>query len=88
MPLYITDDTTGQLVGELARLRGITKQEAVRLAVPAELARAAEAAPLRDRLTRLRAEHPLPPATGAAADKGFFDALSDEPRRSSPMPPR
>ena len=78
MPLYIKDDTTAQLVGELARLRGITKQDAVRLAVTAELARAAEAVPLRDRLTRLRAAHPLPPATGEAADKAFFDALSGE----------
>ena len=39
---------------------------------------AAEAVPLRDRLTRLRAEHPLRPATGGAADKAFFDTLSGE----------
>ena len=78
MPLYIKDDTTAQLVGELARLRGITTQDAVRLAVTAELARAAEAIPLRDRLASLRAAHPLPPETGAAADQAFFDTLSGE----------
>jgi antitoxin VapB len=79
MPLYIKDDTTAQLVTELARLRGITKQDAVRLAVTAELARAAEAVPLRDRLSHLRVQHPLPHATGEAADKAFFDAISGEP---------
>ena len=78
MPLYIKDDTTARLVGELARLRGITKQDAVKLAVTAELARVAEAVPLRDRLARLRAKHALPPSTGETADKAFFDALSGE----------
>ena len=78
MPLYIKDDTTARLVGELARQRGITKQDAVRLAVTAELARATEAIPLRDRLAQRRAAHALPPATGVAADKAFFDALSGE----------
>lgn len=78
MPLYIKDDTTARLVGELAKMRGITKQDAVRLAVTAELTRLTEVVPLRDRLARLRAEHALPPATGEAADKAFFDALSGE----------
>jgi antitoxin VapB len=78
MPLYIKDDTTARLVSELARLRGITKQDAVRLAVAAELVRAADAVPLRDRLARLRTAHPLFPATGDVADKAFFDGLSGE----------
>jgi len=78
MPLHIKDETTARLVGEFARLRGITKQDAVRLAIAAELARAAEAVPLRDRLSRLWAEHPLSPATGDVADKAFFDGLSGE----------
>jgi len=33
MPLYIKDDTTARLVSELAQLRGISKQDAVKLAV-------------------------------------------------------
>ncbi len=76
MPLYIKDDTTAQLVDQLAKLRGLTKQDAVRLAVTAELKRASEAVPLRERFAKLRAAHPLPPATGKKADKAFFDDLS------------
>jgi antitoxin VapB len=79
MPLYIKDDETAQLVGELARLRGLSKQAAVKMAVQAELDRAAEAIPLRDRFAALRAAHPLPPPTGDVADKAFFDDLSGEP---------
>ncbi len=79
MALYVKDEATARLVTELARQRGLTKQDAVRLAVTAELERAARAIPLRDRLARLRAAHPLPPPTGERADKAFFDALSGEP---------
>ncbi len=79
MPLYIRDDVTAGLVAELAKQRGITKQDAVRLAVTAELERAKEAIPLRARFAALRAAHPLPPPTGLLADKAFFDDLSGEP---------
>jgi antitoxin VapB len=79
MPLYIKDDTTAQLVTQLAKLRGISKQDAVKAAVTAELGRIAEAVPLRDRFAKLRAAHPLPPPTGAVADKDFFDDLSGAP---------
>lgn len=78
MPLYIKDDETARLVAELARLRGVTKQDAVRLAVLAELDRAARAVPLRERFAQLRREYPLPAATGLPADKAFFDELSGE----------
>jgi antitoxin VapB len=78
MPLYIKDETTTQLVNELARLRGLTKQDAVRLAVKAELKRASEVVPLRERFAGLRDAHPLPPSTGKVADKAFFDDLSGE----------
>jgi antitoxin VapB len=78
MPLYIEDDATAELVAELAALRGISKQDAVKLAVRAELQRLAEAVPLRDRLAAFRARHPLPTPTGLPADKAFFDDLSGE----------
>ncbi len=78
MPLYIKDDATAQLVGQLAKLRGTTKQDAVRLAVTAELERTRDAIPLRERFARLRKTHPLPPPTGAAANKAFFDDLSGD----------
>lgn len=76
MPLYIKDDATAEFVAQLAKLRGVSKQDAVKLAVRAELDRMERAIPLRDRLAALRAAHPLPPRTGEAADKGFFDELS------------
>ena len=66
MPLCIKDDTTAGLVAELARKRSLSKQEAVRQAMTAELARIAV----------WRREHPLPPPTGLAADKACFDDLS------------
>ena len=78
MPLYIKDDTTAELVDQLAKLRGLTKQAAVEFAVRAELKKAIEAVPLRERLSKLWDEHPLPPATGKAADKAFFDDLSGD----------
>ena len=79
MPLYIKDDATAELVARLAKSRGISKQDAVKLAVRAELDRAAEKMPLRDRIVVFRAENPLPRRTGKKADKAFFDDLSDEP---------
>lgn len=78
MPLYIKDDDTAALVAQLAKLRGLSKQAAVKLAVQAELDRAAQNIPLRDRFAALRAEYPLPPSTGKLADKAFFDELSGE----------
>jgi antitoxin VapB len=78
MPLYIKDDTTARLVAKFAKLRGVSKQDAVKMAVQAELDRAAEAVPLRDRFAALRKAHPLPPPTGNVADKAFFDDLSGE----------
>ncbi len=76
LPLYIKDNGTAELVARLAKLCGISKQDAVKRAVTAELERMAEARPLRERFAALRAEHPLPPATGQVADKAFFDDLS------------
>jgi len=79
MRLYIKDETTARLVNELARRRGLTKQQAVRLAVETELARGERTVPLRERLIRLWEANPLPPPTGQEADKAFFDELSGEP---------
>jgi antitoxin VapB len=61
MPLYIKDDHTVQLVARLAKLRGLSKQDAVKVAVQAEIDRAAKAVPLRDQFAALRLKHPLPP---------------------------
>jgi antitoxin VapB len=79
MPLYIKDNATADLVAQLARQRGVSKQDAVRLAVQAELRRVAEPIPLRERIAAWRKDHPMPPPTGQRADKAFFDDLSGEP---------
>ena len=63
MPLYIKDDATADLVAQLARKRGVSKQDAVRLAVQAELRR----------ITR---GHPAPRAHRGMAE-GAPDAASD-----------
>lgn len=78
MPLYIKDDTTAALVAELAKARGVSKQDAVKMAVKAELDREMRSVPLRDRMSAWRADHPLPSPTGHEADKAFFDDLSDD----------
>ena len=88
MPLYIKDDTTAGLVAELARKRGVSKQEAVRLAVQAELRRMPEVVPLRERIAAWRKAHPLPPPIGVIADEAFFDDLSGDPRPSFSTPRR
>ena len=79
VPLYIKDDDTSALVTQLAKLRGLSKQAAVRLAVQAELDRAAQTIPLEDRFAALREAYPLPLPTGELADKAFFDEMSGEP---------
>jgi antitoxin VapB len=62
-----------------AKKCGVSKQDAVRLAVQTESKRMAEAIPLRERIAAWRKEHPMPPPTGQKADKAFFDDLSREP---------
>ena len=79
MPLYIKDDATAELVAQLASERGLSKQDAVKLAVEAELSRSQQVVPLRERLQAWHAANPLPPPTGFIADKAFFDDLSGEP---------
>jgi antitoxin VapB len=78
MPLYIKDDATAELVAQLAKLRGISKQDAVKQAVTEELKREAEAVPVQERLAQFWAQHPMPPPTGLKADKAFFDDLSGD----------
>jgi len=76
MPLYIKDNATAALVTQLAKSRGLTKQDAVKLAVKAELDRDVMALSLGTKFAQLRAAHPLPVLTGQIADKAFFDDLS------------
>lgn len=78
MPLYIKNPATTALVDELARRRGVTKQEAVRQAVQSELDRLPERRSFAERVAKFHAENPLPPRSGLEADKAFYDDLSGE----------
>jgi antitoxin VapB len=78
MPLYINYDEVAQLVTELAKRRGTTKREAVKIAVRAALDQDPPPMTPMEKLGKFWAEHPLPPPTGEVADKAFFDALSGD----------
>lgn len=69
MPFYLEDDGTAEWIARLAKKRGVSEQDAVRLAVQAELERINEAMPLRERIAAWRKEHPMPPATGHKGEK-------------------
>lgn len=79
--LYIKDSETAALAERLARQLGTTKTEAVRSALrrmEAELEPRAGPGSTVQWLKEFRRKHPLPPPTGAKADKTFYDWLSDE----------
>ncbi len=88
MPRTIDDGVTSRLVAELARRRGVSEEDAVRLAVQAELDRTLSEAPLRERFAALRSARQLPPETGLSADKTFLDRLSGDDAWSSWTRPR
>jgi hypothetical protein len=74
MPLHTKDDEKAELVGTLAKHRGLKRGAAVK----GELGSAVRATPLRERFAALRAANPLPPPAGGVADKAFFDDLPGE----------
>ena len=76
--LYIKDARTAELVDRLAKRRGVTKTEAVRHAVEADLSRDEPKLSARERLEEFYRRHPMPPSTGLPADKAYYDWLSDE----------
>ena len=78
MPLYIKSDEVAKLVERFATMKGVSKQEAVKIDVQAALDRLKVSIPLREKFAALRAAHPLPPPTGDLADKAFFDDLSGD----------
>jgi antitoxin VapB len=78
MPLNIRSEEVNLLAERLAGRTRRSKTEAVRLALENELRRLDEAVPLRERLRPLQARVMARPATGLAADKAFYDDLSEE----------
>ena len=78
MPLNIRDEEVNQLAKRLAARKGLNKTDAVRLALENELRRLEEAVPLRERVRAIQERMRRRPTTGLAADKAFYDDLSDE----------
>jgi antitoxin VapB len=75
MPLNIRSEEVNQLAEKLASRAGVSKTEAVRLALSNELARRV---PLAERLKPLLDRMDAVPPTGLQADKAFYDGLNDE----------
>ncbi|MDZ7282135.1 type II toxin-antitoxin system VapB family antitoxin [Sphingomonas sanguinis] len=77
-PLTLGTETREQ-VARAARRLGVSEEEVIRRAL-AEMLGKPEPVPtrpnLRDWLAEYRRQHPLPPPTGLAADKAFYDDLS------------
>jgi antitoxin VapB len=76
--VFIRDPRTVELVAELAKRRRMTKTEAVRRAVEADLAGDTPKKTSRERLQDFYRRHPRPQPTGLKADKSFYDWLSGE----------
>ncbi len=79
MSLDIRSQEVDRLADRLATMAGVSKTEAIRLALTAEIARREEALPLEQRVKPIQDAIAAFPRTGLKADKAFFDALNDEP---------
>lgn len=78
--LYIKNEQTADLAGEVAALMGTSKTAAVHDAL---LRRRRElqverALSITEQLEQWRRDHPLGEPTGLEADKAFYDSLNDE----------
>lgn len=78
MAFYVRDETTDAAVRQLARLRKQSLTETIRQAVEAEILRERTSVPLAERLAPLAERYRAFPATGAEADKAYFDTLSGD----------
>lgn len=77
MPLNIRNEEVNQLAGSLAKRAGMSKTDAVKMALENELRRLDDALPLGDRLRFLQQRIARRPATGLEANKAFYDDLND-----------
>ncbi|KMO31822.1 type II toxin-antitoxin system VapB family antitoxin [Methylobacterium aquaticum] len=79
MSLNIRSQEVNQLADKLATMAGVSKTEAVRMALAAEIARREESVPLVERIKPIQDYIASFPRTGLKADKAFFDDLNGEP---------
>ena len=78
MPLNIRSEAVNQLAEKLASRVGVSKTEAVRIALQNEIERRSGRVPLAERLKPLLDRMDAVPCTGLEADKAFYDGLNDE----------
>lgn len=80
MTIYIKDPKTDKAVRKLAKLKGTTLTDAIRLAVEKDLAAARETKSDVNEaaIDAIIARFAALPNTGLKADKKFFDSLYDE----------
>jgi len=78
MPLNIRNDDVNRLAERVAARARVSKTEAVRRALEAELRRLEAVPPLRERVRAIQDRILACPATGLEADKEFYDALGGE----------
>ena len=78
MPLNIRSDEVNQLAETLASQAGVSKTEAVRIALENEIERRGRHVPLAERLKPMLDRMDAVPRTGLEADKAFYDGLNDE----------
>ena len=78
MPLNIRSEEGDRLAETLASAAGVSKTEAVRIALANEPERRDRRVPLAERLKPLLDRIAAVPRTGLEADKAFYDSLNDE----------
>ena len=76
MTIYVTDPKTDRAVRKLAKLRGTSLTEAIRVAVEKELAK--EPTEKDSQLEELIKQFAALPDTGLKADKEFYDSLYED----------
>ncbi len=78
--LYVKDNEAFSMAQELAKRRGLTKTDAVKLALRHELERdePVDRRPLCERMIAFWERYPLPETLGPVPDQAFFDELSGD----------
>ena len=79
MPLNIRGEEVNQLAEKLASRAGVSKTEAVRIALTNELERQnRESDAFMERIKQIQDKLAAYSSTGLKADKAFYDSLNDE----------
>lgn len=79
MPLNIRSEEVNRLAEKLASRAGVSKTEAVRIALVNELERRQSSSTLVERIKPIQDAFAALPKSGLKADKAFFDAMNGEP---------